>query len=255
MRPGPAFLVVVASTLSACASAQPSPVGTPSGAVPSLAQNERREWEPWPPPGAPASKPRPVPSGKVVRLAPKEGGCTIRELFDLIQTRTGQSILYDSHNATFKQARVEFIGEHLVDESELFDWLQAVLSYRKLVLVPVGPRSPEGRVQWCVMDMADPSLKSKPVFIDEADVEGLADRDGLYVVTSLRVRDTVDVQRARNALSPLSTATAGIGRIQDVGRRFLVVGDFAPVVAAMKRMLDRINTESSPPTEAPGPGT
>jgi hypothetical protein len=138
----------------------------------------------------------------------------------------------------------------VIPEEQLFDWLQAVLSYRKLVLVPVGPKSPDGKQQWFVMDQADPNLKSRPVWIDESEVSDYADRDGLYVVTTLRVRDTLEPVRARNALSPLSTATAGIGRIQDNGR-FLIVGDFAPVVAAMKRLLDRMNADTPPSAVLP----
>ena len=213
-------------------------------------------------PAAPAPAAAPAKTGKnPVRLMPKDGGWKIDELFDAINKTTGISILYDSGNATFKQSKVEFVGMHVIPESELFAWLQAVLSYRKLVLVPVGPKSPDGKQQWFVMDQADPSMKSRPYFIEENEVFDFADRDGLYVTTTLRVRDTVDPTRARNALSPLSTATAGIGRIQDNGH-FLIVSDFAPVVAAMKRLLDRINAETppsaafhppAPPPAAPAP--
>lgn len=189
-------------------------------------------------PSAPAPK-----SGKnPVRLMPKEGGWKIDELFDAINKTTGISILYDSGNATFKQAKVEFVGAHVIEEDQLFDWLQAVLSYRKLVLVPVGPKSPDEKQQWFVMDQADPNLKSRPVYIKEDEIDDYADRDGLYVVTTLTLHNISDTTRVRNALSPLSTATAGIGRIQDIaGSRALIVGDFAPVVAAMKKLLTYID--------------
>jgi hypothetical protein len=201
-------------------------------------------------PEEPPKPEKPKGAKNPVRLAPKDGGWKIDELFESINRATGISILYDSGNATFKQAKVEFIGAHVIEEEQLFDWLQAVLSYRKLVLVPVGPRSPDDKQQWFVMDQADPNLKSRPVWIDESEVSDYADRDGLYVVTTLRVRDTLEPVRARNALSPLSTATAGIGRIQDNGR-FLIVGDFAPVVAAMKRLLDRMNADTPPSAVLP----
>jgi general secretion pathway protein D len=182
-----------------------------------------------------------------VRLLPKDGGWKIDELFDQIHKTTGISILFDSGNATFKQAKVEFIGEHIIRQKDLFDWLQAVLSYRKLVLVPVGPKSPgTGKQQWFVMDQADPNLKSRPVYIDESDIYNYADRDGLYVVTTLTLVHINDTTRVRNALSPLSTQTAGIGRIQDIpGSRALIVGDFAPVVAAMKKLLSYIDVPNS----------
>ena len=187
-------------------------------------------------------KPEPVPEKAIVRLLPKEGGWKIDELFDQIHRTTGISILYDATNATFKQAKVEFVGQHAIAVDELFDWLQAVLSYRKLVLVPVGPKGVDGKQQWFVMDQADPNLKSRPVYINEDEIYKYADRDGLYVVTTLTLEHISDTTRVRNALSPLSTATAGIGRIQDIpGSRALIVGDFAPVVAAMKRLLKYID--------------
>jgi hypothetical protein len=251
------FLVLAAAfAASACASsAQPAPAAAPTPRVISVSEPPPREWEPWPPAqSAPAPRAR-VASGKTVTLEPRQGGWPVLELFEMVSQQTGRSILYDGSNATFKHAKIEFVGRHVVAEEDLFAWLQAVLSYRKLCLVPVGPKSSDGKQQWFVMDQADPALKSRPVFIDESEVESYADRDGLYVVTSLRVRDTLDAQRARNALTPISTQTAGIGRITDHGR-FLVVGDFAPVVASMKRLLDRINAETTPalatpPTPAP----
>jgi len=246
--------LALSAALAACTSAR----GSTETVAPS-ADAEPREFEPWPP----AETPKPArratagDSSKTIHLAYKDGGWKIDELLEYVSKTLGISILYDSGNATFKQAKVEWFGTHDVLESELFAWLQAVLSYRKLVLVPVGPKSPDGKQQWFVMDQADPNLKSRPYFIDESEVFDFADRDGLYVVTSLRVRDTVDPNRARNALSPLSTATAGIGRIQDNGH-FLIVGDFAPSVAAMKHLLDRINAETPPsaayrPTPPPPP--
>lgn len=59
----------------------------------------------------------------------------------------------------------------------------------------------------------------------------------------------MDTTRLRNALSPISTQTAGIGRISDVPDRWLLVADFAPVVATMKRLVDRVNAETAPPAE------
>lgn len=195
-----------------------------------------------PPQPEPPKPDEPKPVKTPVRLLPKEGGWQIVELFDQIHRTTGISILYDGTNATLKQAKVEFVGVHTIDVDELFDWLQAVLSYRKLVLVPVGPAGVDGKQQWFVMDQADPNLKSKPVYVDERTIEKYADRDGLYVVTTLTLENISDTTRVRNALSPLSTATAGIGRIQDIpGSRTLIVGDFAPVVAAMKRLLKYID--------------
>ena len=247
------FALLLALPLAACASprAGESAPSASSGDTTS-AQAEEPKWETWPPTDRPAAE-APKPSGQVVRLLPREGGWPVADMLKHISEVTGRPILYDSTNATFKQAKVEFVGTPEMDETELFAFVQAALSYRKLVLVPVGPKLVGGGYAWFIMDMADPNLKSRPVFLDESEVLDYADRDGLYVVTTLRLRDTVDAVRARNSLSPLSTATAGIGRVQDNGGRFLIVGDFAPVVAAMKRLLDRINAETPPSAVRPAP--
>jgi general secretion pathway protein D len=208
-------------------------------------QQKPEEPKPGEPKPAEPKPGEPKPEKSIVRLLPKEGGWQISELFDQIHRTTGISILFDGTNATFKQAKVEFVGVHSIDVDDLFDWLQAVLSYRKLVLVPVGPKGADGKQQWFVMDQADPNLKSRPVYIAEDAIEKYADRDGLYVVTTLTLKNINDTTRVRNALSPLSTATAGIGRIQDIpGSRALIVGDFAPVVAAMKRLLSYIDVQN-----------
>src|SRR5882724_12846386 len=122
-----AFAIAAPAALAQQEPVQPAPAPAPGPA-------------PAPAPGAPPAPPAPPKSGKnPVRLMPKEDGWKINELFEAINKTTGISILYDSGNATFKQAKVEFVGAHVIEEDQLFDWLQAVLSYRKLVLVPVGP--------------------------------------------------------------------------------------------------------------------
>jgi hypothetical protein len=63
-----------------------------------------------------------------------------------------------------------------------------------------------------------------------------SDRDGAYIVTALSVKHLQDTTRARNALANLISRP--VGRINDVpGTRSFVVGDFAPVVYAMHRLL------------------
>ena len=72
-------------------------------------------------PPEPPKPEEPKPERAIVRLLPKEGGWKIDELFDQIHRTTGISILYDATNATFKQAKVEFVGVHAIAADELFD--------------------------------------------------------------------------------------------------------------------------------------
>lgn len=187
----------------------------------------------------------PPSSEPVVRFPAKHEGWTLADMFKHVTETTGQPILYDDTIATSKATVIIcFTGSGAIKESDLFEFLQAVISYRKLTLVPVGPGAAGGKGPWFVIDYG--SGTCRPVYIHESDVLRYADREGLYIVTTLSLADTVDMDRARDALSLLSTTTDGIGRIRDTGPggRTLIVGDFAPVVASMKRLVDRINAES-----------
>ncbi len=180
------------------------------------------------------------------RLNPKEDGWEIKDLFRAISEARGISILFDDNNAVIKSKRVNFIGEQVIHQDRLFHWLQAVLSYHSLVLVPVGPESPSGQQQWFAVDQANANLTSRPVYIQESEILDFADRDGLYVVTSMTLEHIKDTSRVRQALSQLSTKTAGLGRINDIqGSRALIVGDFAPIVAAMKQLLNVMDQPNS----------
>ena len=243
-------LLAAVAGLGACASGKAAQEPVPAAAttpVATAAAEPAREWEPWPPPGVAAVTAHVADSTfKAVQIHPKDGGWQISEICDMIAKGTGSVISFDATSQVFKQARLDWTGPIVIPEARLFDWYQAMLAQRKLVLIPVGPALASGGHVWQILDQADPQLRSRPTYIDESEVYDYADRDGLFVTTALRVRDTVDATRVRNALQLLVTQTAGIGKLQDLGSRFLVVADFAPVVASMKRILDRINAETPP---------
>lgn len=200
------------------------------------------------PGGAPAPAAAPADDAeKVITLTPQNAGWSVLDLFTHIHRVTGRSILYDtSTNAKLKAAKVEWIGAHTIKERDLFDWLQSVLSYNGLILVPVGPSGPDGRQQWFCLDQNNAMVKSKPVYVKEEDIFDYADRDGYYIVTTVTLKHISDTGRVRQALTTLSTATGSLGRIQDVpGSRAIIIGDFAPIVAAMKRLIEYIDIENS----------
>lgn len=181
----------------------------------------------------------------LVKITAKAEGWKVEDLFKAITQKTRQPILFKGKNANITQTTVQWVGDVVLPEDRLFDWLQAVLSYHGLVLVPVGPKSEVAPEQWFAMEQASTQLTARPVYITEDEVESYADRDGLYVVTSFNLKHISDTSRVRNALSPLLTKTAGIGRLNDIpGTRSLIVGDFAPIVAAMKKLLVYIDTDS-----------
>ena len=122
----------------------------------------------------------------------------------------------------------------------------------RFVLVPTGRVVDDGSGSAaCVLyDMIHPAARQHTVDIAEAQAPAFADCDGLLVCTTFRVRDMVDTSRLRQALVVLATQQAAIGRVSDVpGRRILLETDLAPVVASMKRVVDEVNHNATPPAE------
>lgn len=210
-----------------------------ASAVPAAAQEK-------PPGGAQAPVQPGNPDDPTITINPNPaGGWNILDLFQYIHKITGRSILFDEASNQKLKSKVTFVGSHVIRQSELFDWLQAVLSFNNMVLVPVGPVSPDGSKQWFCLDQNNPAIKTKPVYVAEDDILRYEERDGLYIVTSISLKNISDTGRVRQALTSLMTQTANIGRIQDVpGSRAVIIGDFAPVVAAMKRLVDYIDVEN-----------
>jgi hypothetical protein len=211
-------------------------------------------WEQWPPADAPENVARPASSGEMVEFPSAPEGAKVLDLLAFVSQQTGATLFYDeTTNQKIKTARVQSVGNWRVPRSRLLDAVRAALSMQSLVLVPVGAQAEGGA--WFVLDNNNAVSRNHPVVLRENEVLGYADCDGLFVVTTFRVRDTVDTGRMRQALTALLTQSAGGGRIQDVpGSRTVLVADFAPVVAAMKRVVDEVNRNgSSPPPPVPPP--
>ncbi|MHC4473694.1 MAG: secretin N-terminal domain-containing protein, partial [Planctomycetota bacterium] len=168
----------------------------------------------------------------LVQITPKDGGWVITELFATISQYTGESIVFDPVNPAMKK-KIQFEGVQTVPREKLFEWFQSLLSFHRLILVPVGPDEHE---QWMALDVNAPQIQSRPIFLAEDEILDWGDRDGVYVVTTITVKNLTDTSRARNALAQLTTRQ--IGRINDVpGNLAFVVADFAPVVASMYKLL------------------
>jgi general secretion pathway protein D len=177
---------------------------------------------------------------EVWEIAPDPEGVPIEKLFALIHENTGISIVYNPADPQVKNKRIFFTGRHRVPRDRIFDWLQAILSYQKLVLVPLGPKN---YLQWAVLGVNDPAIANHPVWVPEEELHLWADRDGVYIVTTLRVNKLTDTTRARNALANLITRP--VGRINDVpGTQAFVVGDFAPVVYSMARLVRAMDVDN-----------
>jgi len=191
--------------------------------------------------GAPSSYAQEAPEAEddLIQITPMKDGWDIEELFRTISEYTGESIVYDPASPQIRGRKIAFVGTQSVPRDRLFAWFQSLLSFQRLVLVPVGPA---GHEQWMALDLNAPQITNRPIFVPENEIEDWADRDGVYIVSTITVRNLTDTSRARNAVAQLSTRQ--IGRINDVpGNLAFVVGDFAPVVASMYRLLKAMDIE------------
>ncbi len=180
-----------------------------------------------------------VAPSDTLRIEPREGGWHWLDLLRFVSEEAEVSIRYEEQNAVLKGKKVSWIGPMDVARADLIPWVQDLGFYGGLIIVQQGP---DDRRSYVVMDQANANLASQPVFVSENDLPALAGRVGLYVSCTLTLPEGVDPSRARQALSQLSTKTAGLGRVNDLGKdsRAVVVADFAAIVANMRRLLDEM---------------
>ncbi len=195
-------------------------------------------------PAAAQDPPPPAGDGEpeLLRFVAPKDGYSILDLLEAVNKQTGRTVLFDNQmEKKIKGAKVQFVGTYEVPRDKLFGWLQGVLSFSTYVLVPIGPTDYE---QWMVVDITNQAIRSRPTWVPEEDLEQWKDRDGVYIVSTLRAKnlDQQDAGRARAAIQQLVTGTASIGRINEVpGQNAFVMADFAPVVYASKRLLEAMD--------------
>jgi len=163
----------------------------------------------------------------------------VQEFLDRMSERTGKPLLYDPASQRIRGQKMGASFAHSVPKDRLFDTVRAILSFFELTLVPVGP---EGHEVYLVIDSrsTNSSVRNKATYVDHEELAKYADRDGLYICTVIPVADIENTTLLRTALSTLVTP-AGIGRVHEIQEtRALVVMDFAPAVASIARLVERM---------------
>ncbi len=210
----------------------PPPVQDPP--APPARPGEEVIVAPPPPPGKPGDE-------YISITAPAEG-FTLLGLLEGVNRQASRSVIFDSTiKKKIEGLKIQFIGSYRIPKSRLFDWLQGVLSFSQFILIPIGP---DGAEQWMVVDLVNQAIRSRPTYVREEELAAWKDRDGVYIVCTLRAKnlDQNDSQRARTAIQQLLTTSANIGRINEVpGQNAFVIADFAPVVYAAKRLLEAMD--------------
>ena len=180
-------------------------------------------------------------------FTPRDGGAHIEEFLQFIVDNTDATLIYDPASPQLRGRKIEMKGPVTLPKKDVFDWVRSVLSFQRLILVPTGPRQANS---WMVLDMNAPQITNHPEFVPANELAAWADKDGAYIVTTITMKHLTDTARARNALAQLSTRQ--IGRINDVPQtRSFIIGDFAPAVVSMWKLLMKMDEEAGkiPPAE------
>jgi len=196
----------------------------------------------------PAPGPTPAPARgderkeEILILTTPKDGMSLMELLDAVNKQAGRSIILESKvRDKIKKEMIQFVGTYQVPRSRLFDWLQGVLSFSSYILIPIGPANHE---QWMVVEVTNQGIRSRPTYVKEEELDLWKDRDGVYIVCTLRAKslDANDAQRARTAIQQLMSTTNNLGRINEVpGQNAFIIADFAPVVYAAKQLLNAMD--------------
>ncbi|MEM8883401.1 MAG: secretin N-terminal domain-containing protein [Planctomycetota bacterium] len=164
------------------------------------------------------------------------------EFLRVVEKSTARPLLFDPNGQRIRGQKMGSTFETTVPASRLFDAYRAILSFYELTLVPVGPK---GYEIYLAIDSRSTNnfVKNKATFIAADRVPEYADRDGLYVATLLPIDHATNLTTIRTALSTMVTP-AGIGRVMEIQGVGLIVADFAPVVATIREVVERMDQPS-----------
>jgi type II secretion system protein D len=131
-------------------------------------------------------------------------------------------------------------------EDKIFDVVRALLTFEEVVLIPIGPPR---YVVYVAMDARTLAsqyiLKNKPTYVEITDENAASYevQDGLFIATTIKVKNMDSLRDASTALRRLTTAN-NIGSVQEVpAARAFVVSDFAPNVVAIYKLLREMDVQ------------
>jgi type II secretory pathway component GspD/PulD (secretin) len=170
-------------------------------------------------------------------------GQPVSEFLDGAAAMIGRPILYDSSSQRINSQTMTNDLRWGVPKGREIDLIRSILAFHEITLVPAGPK---GREVFLAIDSRSTNnlVKNKAEFVPYDQLEHYADRDGLYIMTTIPVKNVENLTILRTALSTMVTP-AGIGRVHEVSRAVVVL-DFAPTVVAMARLVREIDVAAEP---------
>ena len=186
--------------------------------------------DPAPPvPGAPkpdapkpdAPKPdapkNPNPPGIADMVLPDE--VLVADVLRNLSRISGKPILWSDSDKAVTSKKILGSGISFRAPSDrIFDTLRAVLTFQEIILIPIGTKGYEVYVAMDARTLASQFiLKNKPVYVEltDAKADEIENQDGLFVATTIKVRNIDNLRDARTALQRIITQN-NIGSVQEV---------------------------------------
>jgi len=170
----------------------------------------------------------------------------LADFIDGAAVTVGKPILYDPGGQRFQKNQTMGVDvTKNVPKGKELDLIRAILAFYEITLIPVGP---QGYDVFLAIDSRSTNnlVKNKALFVPWESLREYADRDGLYLMTSVPVKHIENLTMLRTALSTMVTP-AGIGRVHEVpGANRIILMDYAPTVAAMARVIQEMDVDPKP---------
>lgn len=187
----------------------------------------------------------PKPKDEVVTLALQDEQ-KVDDLLKGLSKISNRPIVWQTDDKAITAKKLTGSQEFKAPKGKLFDMVRALLTFEEVVLIPIGP---PGYEIYVAMDaralQSQFILKNKPTYVELTDtnVGDYENQDGLYIATTIKVRNIDNLRDARQALQRIITQN-NIGSVQEVpAARAFVVTDFAPNVAAIYRLIKEMDVQ------------
>ena len=171
----------------------------------------------------------------------------VSEVLKNVSKVTGKPILWSDADKAVTTKKI--LGSGIVfraPSDKVFDTIRAVLTFQEIILIPIGSKGYEVYVAMDARQLASQFiLKNKPVYVELSDAKAdeIENQDGLFVATTIKVKNIDNLRDARTALQRIITQN-NIGSVQEVpAARAFVVTDFAPNVVAIYQLLKQMDVQ------------
>jgi hypothetical protein len=180
---------------------------------------------------APGEEPAPARETVVLRV---DQELPVSAFLDSVAKVLPRPLLYDPRNPRIAGQQMGARFDLTAEKSRFFDAVRAILAFYELTVAPVGP---PGEELFLVGDARSTNslVRAQTLFVAQADLERHADRQGVVVASSIRVKHLENLAMLRGAIALFLSPAGRVAEVPDGGS--LLVADYAPNVALAARLV------------------